>query len=518
MKTVKGKLFIGLALIAVVGLLFTACPTALPANLSVSNLSITPDEVEAGQAVTITVTASNTGEEEGSFGIVLEIDGDTEETKTVTIAADDSTQVSFTVTRPEGGTYTVDVFNLSGSFTVTGEIGVVNVLGVWGGTELENFQAMIAPWEAATGNAMGFSGTRDLIAILTTRVAAGNPPDVAILPNPGQMIELAADGELVDLSSFLDMTVINAQYAQGWIDLGTTDGSLTGIFMKAASKGTVWYNPKFFDTMGYVVPTTWDEMIALSDQMVADGVAPWSVAVESGAASGWPGTDWIGEILLHESGGDVYDQWVNHEIPWTDPAVKSAFEKFGQIALTPGYVPGGGIAALATNFVNGSYLPYTDPPGAAMYYLGSFTEGFIAAQFPDLVPGEDYAFFPFPTIDPQFAGGVTGAADVVVAFNDDPATRSFIEYLASAEAQQIWAEIGGFISVNSDVSLDAYTELARLSAEQLTGATIFRFDADDQMPSAVQSAFWAGILEYLQNPADLDDILADIEAVAVAQD
>jgi len=136
MKTAKGKLIIGAVLIAMVGLLVTACPSTLPANLSVSNLSITPDEIEAGQAVTITVTASNTGEEEGSFGIVLEIDGDTEETKTVTIAADDSTVVSFTVTRPEGGTYTVDIFNLSGSFEVTGEIGVVNVLGVWGAGEL----------------------------------------------------------------------------------------------------------------------------------------------------------------------------------------------------------------------------------------------------------------------------------------------------------------------------------------------------------------------------------------------
>ncbi len=518
MKTAKGKLIIGAVLIAMVGLLVTACPSTLPANLSVSNLSITPDEVEAGQAVTITVTASNTGEEEGNFGIVLEIDGDTEETKTVTIAADGSTQVSFTVTRPEGGTYTVDIFNLSGSFTVTGQIGVVNVIGVWGGTELENFQAMIAPWEAATGNAMGFSGTRQLDTVLTARVEAGNPPDVAILPNPGQMIELAADGHLVDLSSFLDMEAINAQYAQGWIDLGTTDGSLTGIFIKASSKGTIWYSPKLFDAMGYEVPTTWDELIALSDQMVADGIAPWSVAVESGAASGWPGTDWIGEILLHESGGEVYNQWVNHEISWTDPAVKSAFEKFGEIVLTPGYVPGGAITALATTFVTGSYLPFTDPPGAAMSYLGSFTESFLPPPFPTLVPRGAYAFFPFPTIDPQFAGAVTGGADVVVAFNDNPATRSFIEYLASPEAQQIWAELGGFISVNSAVSLDSYTELAGLSAAQLTGATIFRFDADDQMPSAVQSAFWAGILDYLQNPDDLDDILAEIEAVAAAQD
>ena len=399
-----------------------------------------------------------------------------------------------------------------------GESGVVNVLGVWGGTELENFQAMVAPWETDTGNAMGFSGTRDLNAVLTTRVEAGNPPDVAILPNPGQMVSLAKDGYLTPLDSFLDMDVIMQQYAQGWIDLATYDGHVYGIFMKAATKGTIWYDPKVFTANGWDVPTTWDELIALSDQIVAEGnMAPWSVGLESGAASGWPGTDWIGEILLHESGGDVYDQWVNHEIDWTDPDIKSAWEKFGAIVLTPGYVPGGAVTALATNFEDGSYPPFTNPPTAAMYYLGSFTEGFIAAQFPNLVPGEDYAFFPFPSINSQFNGAVTGSADVVVAFNDDQKTQSFIEYLATAGAQKIWAEAGGFISVNSGVPLSSYTELAALSAAQLTGATIFRFDADDQMPVAVQSAFWAGILEYLQNPGDLDNILADIEAVAASQ-
>ena len=396
------------------------------------------------------------------------------------------------------------------------EIGSVEVLGVWGGDELASFEAMVAPWEEQTGGTMEFTGTRDLIAILTTRVAAGNPPDIAILPNPGQMVELVGDGELVALDSFLDMTKIGQEYAQGWIDLGTVDGKFYGIFMKASSKGTVWYNPKVFAANEWEVPTTWDEMIALSDQIVAEGMNPWSVAVESGEASGWPATDWIGEILLHESGGAVYDQWVNHEIPWTDPGIKSAWEKFGQICLTPDYVPGGAIAVLATNFIDGSYLPYEDPPKAAMYYLGAFTQGFIAEQFPDLVAGEDYAFFPFLTIDPQYAGAVTGGADVVVVFNDNMTTRSFIEYLASAEAQQIWVERGGFTATNNLVSLDAYPDpLARLAAEQLTGATVFRFDADDSMPSAVQKAFWDGTLAYLQYPDQLDSILADIEARAV---
>ncbi len=150
-----------------------------------------------------------------------------------------------------------------------------------------------------------------------------------------------------------------------------------------------------------------------------------------------------------------------------------------------------------------------------MYYLGAFTQLTISKQFPTLVAGEDYAFFPFPTIDPQYAGAVTGGANVVVLCNDNPTTRSFVEYLTSAEAQQIWVKRGGFTSVNNQVSLDAYINpLARLAAEQLTGATVFRFDADDNMPTAVQKAFWKGILVYLQDPSQLESILADIETIA----
>jgi len=395
-------------------------------------------------------------------------------------------------------------------------IGTVNVLCVWDDDESESFQAMVAPWEEQTGGTMAFSGTRDLIAVLQARVAAGNPPDIAILPNPGQMVELAKGGKLVALDSFLDMDTINQQYAQAWIDLGTVDGNLYGIFMKADSKGTVWYSPKNFAASGWEVPNTWDELIALSDRIVSEGMNPWSVAVESAEASGWPATDWIGEILLHESGGDVYDQWVNHEIPWTDSRIKSAWEKFGQIVLTPDYVPGGATTALSTHFIDGSYLPFEGPPRAAMYYLGAFTQGFISKQFPELVAGEEYAFFPFPTFDPQYAGAVTGGANVVVLFNDNPTTRSFVGYLTSAEAQQIWVKRGGFTSVNNQVSLDAYTNpLARLAAEQLTGATVFRFDADDNMPTAVQKAFWKGTLAYLQDPSQLDSILAEIEATAL---
>ncbi len=400
----------------------------------------------------------------------------------------------------------------------TTPLGNVEVLGVWGGKELASFQAMVAPWEQQTGGKLSFTGTRDLTAILTTRLQAGNPPDIAILPNPGLMTELAKAGNLIPLSSFMDMNKINQDYAKGWVDLGTVNGNLYAIFAKASDKGTVWYNPKVFSANGWTVPNTWDDMIALSNKIVADKkapAAPWSVAIESGQASGWAATDFMAEILLRKYGGDVYDQLVNHTIPWTDAKVKDMWQMFGTIVNTSGYVPGGATAVLATNFQDGTFLPFQTPPKAAMVSLGDFTAGFIATQFPNLVAGQDYSFFPFPIITQQYSGGVTGGADLIVAFKDTPTIRSFVQYLSTADAQTIWVKRGGFTSVNKKVSLDAYPDvLTRAAAKQLTEATLFRFGAGDSLPSAVQTAWWAGVLSYLQNPSQLDSILANIESVA----
>jgi alpha-glucoside transport system substrate-binding protein len=199
---------------------------------------------------------------------------------------------------------------------------------------------------------------------------------------------------------------------------------------------------------------------------------------------------------------------IDGSIPLTDPQVKDAWEKFGQIALTEGYtVQEGAVGINATNFINSTYPPFESPPEAAMVYLGGFASGFITDQFPDAVAGTDFDFFPFP------GGGVTGGANIVYAFNDDPTTCSFLNYLASAEAQQIWVERGGFTSVNSQVGLDAYPDaIARAQAEQLSGAEVFRFDLDDAIGGALQLAFFDGVTQYLANPDDLDSILANVEA------
>jgi alpha-glucoside transport system substrate-binding protein len=397
-------------------------------------------------------------------------------------------------------------------------MGSVEVLGVWGSTELDNFQAMVAPWEQDTGGEMNFTGTRDLTAILTTRIQAGNPPDIAILPNPGLMRQYANAGNLQPLDGILDMSVISEQYPQSWIDLGTVNGNLYALFIKAANKSMVWYDPEVFSTNNWEIPTTWDEMIALSDSIVAAGGTPpypWAMGVESGAASGWAATDWIAQIFLAQNGGEVYDQWVAHEIPWTDSRIKEAWEMWGTIVNTEGYIPGGATAVLATNFQDASYWPFQTPPQAAMYYEGDFVQGFITSQFPDLQAETDYDFFPFPTINPAYENAVTGGADLVVVFNDTPTVRSFVNYLATPEAQAIWVRLGGFISVNSNVPISDYPDpIAQKSVQQLLDASIFRFGAGDSMPGAMQTAWWAGVLRYLQSPNQLDTILEDLEATA----
>jgi len=391
--------------------------------------------------------------------------------------------------------------------------GAVTVLGVWGGDELTNFQEAVFPFTDETGIGMAFEGTRDLAAVLTTRVEAGNPPDLAILPNPGQMYELAEDGNLIDISKFMDMDKLNTNYAKAWLDLASYDGTLYGIFYKVANKSLIWYNPTAFADGGYNIPTTWDELIALSDKIVSDGNTPWAIGFESGAASGWPATDWIEDIMPRTAGPDVYDKWVSHEIPWTDPAVKTAWETFGEIVGKEDYQYGGTTGTLTSFFGDAPASLFTDPPGAYMHRQASFITGF----FPEGVEAiTDYDFFPFPPIDPAYGTPVLGGADLIVMFNDTPEARELMKYLASAQPQEIWASAGGFISPSKEVNLDSYPdELTKKMADMVVKAEVFRFDASDLMPAAVGAgSFWSGTLDYVGGE-DLDTVLGDIEASSV---
>ena len=392
----------------------------------------------------------------------------------------------------------------------------VTVMGVWTGGEAEAFEKMVAPFEKETGIKVEFTGTRDLPAILTTRVEAGNPPDVSAMPNPGQMVQFARDGKLVDLATFMDIDGLKSEYSDAWIELGSYQGKLHAVFISADLKSMVWYNPKAFAAAGYTVPKTWDELMALSDKMVADGNTPWAIGLESGAASGWPGTDWIEDIMLRIAPPETYDAWVDHGIAWTNEAVVEAFEIFGKIALNDKYVYGGPNAVLTIPFDDSADALFTSPPNAYLHRQATFIKGFFLEHFPDLVAGEDYDFFPFPSIKAEYGTPALGAADMLAMFNDTPEARAFMEYIASAPAQEIWVGELGKLAPNQKVDPSVYPDdITRKAAEFLGEASVFRFDGSDLMPAAVGSgSFWTGILDYVSG-RKLMTVLLEIEASAL---
>jgi alpha-glucoside transport system substrate-binding protein len=391
----------------------------------------------------------------------------------------------------------------------------VRVLGLWSGPELDSFVAVKSAWEHETGAVVDWEPSTDLAGALADRAKAGDPPEIAILPNLALMNRLAEAGTLVPLDTTLDMGAIHHDYAPPWIDLGSHAGKLYGIFYKVTSKATVWYDPKAFAAAGYVVPTTWDEMTTLADRIVADGRSPFSIVAAQGPANGWALTDWISEIVLNACGPDLYDRWVVAEVPWTDPCVRGSFERFVRIVSTKGYVVGGSERIVATGDDVGANPLYTDPPTAYLFPFASFAEAFIAREFPNLKAGADYDVFPFPTIDPDHRGAVTVGTDVPVMVRDTPAARSFMAYLAGARAQEAWIRLGGFTSVNRSVSAGAYPDpVARRVAEELAGASVARFSAGDMMPPALQRAWWDAMVELVKSPEKLDAILERLTAVA----
>lgn len=396
----------------------------------------------------------------------------------------------------------------------TPEGGRVTVLAVWGGQELEVFQEMVQPFEEQFGIDVEYEGTRDINAVLTTRVQAGNPPDIAVLPGPGKMAEFARAGELVDLTPVLDMSRVREEYAQGWLDMGTVDGQLVGVFAKVAIKGLVWYNPESLERRGIAIPQTAEQMTQISRSLVRQGETPWSIGLESGAASGWVGTDWLENIFLRMHGPDKYRAWYEGELQWTSPEVRSTWETWGEIVADPDMVYGGKQYMLSTNFGQAAAPLFLDPPQAFFHMQASFLQGFITEQFPDLVSGEDFNFFGFPEIDPQYADSLEAAGDLVGLFNDTPEARAFIRYLTTQQAQSFWTSGTGALSANRELSLVFYPDvLSKNAAAILQGAEIVVFDASDMMPGEMNNAFWSAVMSYVQNPGRLDSILRNLDQI-----
>ena len=412
----------------------------------------------------------------------------------------------------------VAVFTAVGCGTgSTQNAGSVKIIAQWSGQEQASFMAVLKPFQDQTGIKIQYESTRDEDAILTSRVQAGNPPDLAAAPSPQLLVTFAKQGKVIKLNDIVNVNDLQANTSAGWIKLGEplNDGNLYQVFSWAAAKGFIWYNPKVFQSKGYNVPKTWDDLITLQQQMKSSGTTPWCLTVESGAATGWMASDWLKEIVLSQAGPDVYDKWVAGTQKWSSPEIRKAFETFGQILGTnDSNVYGGSQYIVATNFGDVGTPMFKSPPKCYMLNQASFITTFFTSANPNLKPVTDFNFFPMPDIDPQYAGARVVAADAWSMFKDTQQARRLIQYLTTAQAQDIWVKRGGKLAVNNQVPLSDYPdEISKESAQAVTSAKIVKYDATDNMPADMRAAAWKDLVKYIQNQNSLDSLLADLDAV-----
>ncbi len=394
--------------------------------------------------------------------------------------------------------------------------GTVNVLNAMEPEESTAIQALVDEQLGNVDYTAEIEASADFEEQFQIR-SEGGTLDIALLPQPGTVAAQAEAGNLVSLEDLgFNIADLQALFGDYFLSLGEYNGKHYGLPTNINLKSMVWYPKDDFDAAGYTVPTTWDELLALSDQIVADGSTPWCVGFESGGATGWPATDWMEDIMLRTAGPDVYDQWVNHEIPFNDPAVVHAGEVFGDVMFHDGYVLGGAADTTSIAFGDAPLPMFDTPPGCWLHRQASFINAFFPA---DAVAGTDYDWFPLPPIDQE--GTLFAGEFAVVGTNGN--RPEVTDFLNQFMAEGIQCAIGGVtassrISPNINVGPECYANsiLADASAV-LTNALSTgtgRFDASDMMPAEVGvGSFWTGMVKYLQDgPDSLQGVLDDIEA------
>lgn len=388
----------------------------------------------------------------------------------------------------------------------------IEVAGIWTGAEQATFRAVLDTFEERTGAKVHYtSGGDDLPALLNSRLAGGSPPDVALISQPSVVAQLARRGALVELTGEAAGEV-GENFSPFWRELGTVDGRLYGVMYKVAHKSVVWYRPEAFSEAGVSQPRTWPEFVAVTRTLADAGVGTMAVP----GADGWVLTDWFENVYLRVAGPRRYDQLAAHEIPWTDPSVVTALAVMGDYWGADRAIQDG---AHELKFVQAVADVFGSRPTSAMLYEADFVAVEIN-RLETVAVGDGARFFAWPSIGGS-PPAVIAAGDQAVALTDDPAAMALVAYLATAEAAEIAAAEGGFLSVNEHLDPATYPDATtRALAGSLASAEVVRFDLSDLTPPAfgagTHASMWRLLQDYLADPRHPERLARALEAAAAS--
>jgi ABC-type glycerol-3-phosphate transport system substrate-binding protein len=408
----------------------------------------------------------------------------------------------------EEGAEPTGATDTDGGEAVSGEI---SVMSTWSGPEQASFEAVIDGFTEQNPDVdVTYDSAGDALpTVLSTAVEGGSPPDVAVVPQPGLVQQYVERGALQPID-FAQETIAE-NFTESVIEVGTFEDQLYAVLFKASNKSTYWYNVQAFQDAGVEATEDWEDFLANAETVKASGMPAYSI----GGAEGWTLTDLFENIYLRTAGADMYDQLSRHEIPWTDQSVKDALTEMGKIVGDVDNIVGGTEGALQSDFTTSVSNVFTDTPKGAMVIEGDFVPGVVESP---LEPETGYNVSVFPSINDS-PPSIVASGDLAVMFEDSPAARAFVEYLASAEAAAIWAGRGGFSSANQNLDPSAYPDpITATTAGAVAEAEQFRFDLSDLQPSEFGSTegqgLWKLFQDFVANPDDVDGIAQKMEAAA----
>ncbi|SOC57497.1 ABC transporter substrate-binding protein [Ornithinimicrobium cerasi] len=392
--------------------------------------------------------------------------------------------------------------------------GVVTVLGAFGGQEMEAFEASLTAWEEESGIDVQYVSDQDFTTTILLRVNSGDAPDVGLFPQPGGVLQMAAQGQIVPIDQFLDYESLDSTLVNGFLDSARYQGRVYAAPMRMAVKSVVWYPKAAYEEGGWSTePASLAELDEITEQIAADtGATPWCIGWESAQATGWVGTDWIEEYMLRLHGPDVYDDWIYHRIPFNDERVVQAFEAYAELA-TDDNVLGGSTGILNTPFAEAMTPAFQDDPDCYLMRQGNFATGFFPAEVQENLD-EEVGIFVFPPAEDGYDGQpILGGGDLAAAFRYDTDTVEFMKFLTSDQFGAEWAQAGGWLSPHSTFDESNYPDdIHRQMAQMAIEADVFRYDGSDVMPKEVGSdSFWRAMVDF-QNGADAQAVTDAIEA------
>ncbi|MGC0273316.1 ABC transporter substrate-binding protein [Pseudactinotalea sp. Z1739] len=325
---------------------------------------------------------------------------------------------------------------------------------------------------------------RDNVQRLVPALNTNEVPDLVDQSYVNTYGSLVAAGQVQGLSTAWNADIegqtladiVPAQYLE-YIDIELDDGEYWMVPYQLTSDA-IWFDAATHPDLVDNTPQSWEEFVALLDDLQADGHTP--IALDGDI----PGYNvyWFKTLLLRELGPGALYELASDETgaAWDDPAVLEAAQKVQQLVDGDYFIDG----------FQGSQFPEQQQQwasgNAALLFMGSWA---AAETEPYAADGFEYSSFPFPP-GTHDSARVDFTGFVVPSTADHAeAAQEFAAFFLREEYQTMLGEGAGLLPVRQDVDVNPVLDTVM---ERLATADSFHQQNDGvAFPGYNDTVFWA---------------------------